>query len=321
MNAAIVTDFASAPAYGSFEQQPVAREGEVLVRVRAAALSSLVKLQAAGKHYSSPASPPFVPGNDGVGLLPDGSRVYFLFPRAPFGSMAEQTVVPERNIVAVPDALSDEAAAAMANPGMASWAALLTRAHLVRGESVLVNGATGVAGQQAVQAARALGAARIVVTGRKAAELDALRDLGATDQVLLGSSADETQARLRTVTDIQHIDVVLDYLWGASALAILRTFAGKGTASGEHRVRFVQIGSISGEEIALPAHILRSSGLELLGSGLGSLSQAEILAALKIQYDWAASHGLRISTKSVPLSRVTEAWNTAESGTRTVLIP
>lgn len=320
MNAAIVTDFASAPAYGNFEQQPVAQEGEVLVRVRAAALSGLVKLQAAGKHYSSPAGTPFVPGNDGVGLLPDGVRVYFLFPRAPFGSMAEETVVRKDNILAVPDALSDEAAAAMANPGMASWAALLARAHFVRGESVLINGATGVAGQQAVQAAKALGARRIVVTGRKAAELDALRDLGATDQVVLGSSADETQARLRNVTDIQHIDVVLDYLWGASALAILKMFAGNGSATGEHRVRFVQIGSISGEDIALPAHILRSSGIELLGSGLGSLSQAEILAALKTQFDWAASHGLRIATKSVPLSRVAEAWKTAESGTRTVLI-
>jgi NADPH:quinone reductase-like Zn-dependent oxidoreductase len=256
-----------------------------------------------------------------VGLLPDDTRVYFLFPRAPFGSMAEQTVVSRNNTLPVPDGLSDEAAAAMANPGMASWGALLGRAHFVRGESVLINGATGVAGQQAVQAAKALGASRIVVTGRNAAALDALRDLGATDQVLLGTSAEETQAHLRAVIDGQHTDVVLDYLWGSSALAILTTFAGKGSPAGEPRVRFVQIGSASAEEIALPSHLLRSSGIELLGSGLGSLSQAQILSALKLQYEWAATHDLRISVNPVPLFRVAEAWNTAESGTRTVLIP
>ena len=87
MKAAIVHAFDQPPRYGEFEAQPAAA-GEVLVRVRAAALSQLVRAQASGKHYSSPRSLPAVPGVDGVGLLEDGTRVYFAFPRAPHGAGA-----------------------------------------------------------------------------------------------------------------------------------------------------------------------------------------------------------------------------------------
>ncbi len=254
-------------------------------------------------------------------MLPDGKRVYFLFPRAPFGSMAEETVVARRNTLSVPEALPDETAAAMANPGMASWGALLGRARFVRGESVLINGATGVAGQQAVQAAKALGSRRIVVTGRNSEALADLRELGATDLVVLTPSSEEIKANLQASLAGDRPDVVLDYLWGASALAILEAFAGNGSETGEAPLRFVQIGSISGEAIALPAHILRSSNLHLLGSGVGSLSLEEILCALEAQFQCAASQGIEIKVNALPLAKVADAWNTTESGTRTVLVP
>jgi NADPH:quinone reductase-like Zn-dependent oxidoreductase len=93
MRAAMVEDFSRPPRYGE-TSLPVANEGEVLLQVRAAALSNLVRSQANGLHYSSVAAFPFTPGNDGVGIVPeDGSRVYFIAPRAPFGSMAEYSVV------------------------------------------------------------------------------------------------------------------------------------------------------------------------------------------------------------------------------------
>jgi hypothetical protein len=55
---------------------------------------SVVKSRASGRHHSSSGQFPFVAGIDGVGRLDDGSRVYFVLPRAPYGGMAEQTVVP-----------------------------------------------------------------------------------------------------------------------------------------------------------------------------------------------------------------------------------
>ena len=321
MDAAVVKDFASAPEFGIFDQPLDPPDGEVRVRVRAAALSNLVKAQASGKHCSSRTVLPFIPGNDGVGTLSDGKRVYFLFPRAPFGSMAEETVVAKSNILSVPDTLSDETAAAMANPGMGSWGALLGRAHFVNGESVLINGATGVAGQQAVQAAKALGARRIVVAGRNSEALASLRDLGATDFVTVTPSIEETKDNFRASLNENRPDVVLDYLWGASALAILEAFAGNGSETGEPPSRFVQIGSVSSEVIELPAHILRSSGWQLVGSGIGSLSRAEIMRALQAQYQWAASEGVKINVETKPLTSVADAWSSMESGKRIVLIP
>jgi NADPH:quinone reductase-like Zn-dependent oxidoreductase len=146
MKAAIVSSYERVPEYGEFEE-PMAKNNETLITVKAAALSRLVQAQAAGQHYSSDGRFPFVPGGDGVGVLPDGQRVYFAFPTPPFGSMAERTVVPASLWVSLPDDLDEVTAAAAANPGMSSCAALMERAKLRKGESVLINGATGVSGR------------------------------------------------------------------------------------------------------------------------------------------------------------------------------
>ena len=53
-----------------------------------------VKSRASGTHYSAPGQLPFIVGVDGVGRLDDGTRVYFVLPKAPYGSVAERAVVP-----------------------------------------------------------------------------------------------------------------------------------------------------------------------------------------------------------------------------------
>jgi len=153
MKAALVLEAGQTPVYGDF-QEPVPASDEVLVTVKAAALSNVVKSRASGAHYSSSGELPFVVGIDGVGRLNDGDRVYFVLPRAPFGSMSERTVVRASQCIYVPDDLDDVTAAAIANPGLSAWAALKERAKLVAGETVLVNGATGTAGRLAVQIAK-----------------------------------------------------------------------------------------------------------------------------------------------------------------------
>src|SRR5690242_14933627 len=115
MKAAVVTSFERPPRFGDFEE-PTPTGDEVIVTVKAAALSNLVRFVAAGKHPSS-VPPPFVPGVDGVGLV-DGERVYCAFPKAPFGTMAERTVVPRPQCVRVPVGVNDLTVAAAANPGM-----------------------------------------------------------------------------------------------------------------------------------------------------------------------------------------------------------
>jgi NADPH:quinone reductase-like Zn-dependent oxidoreductase len=128
-------------------------------------MSQVVKSRASGAHYSSSGKFPFVVGIDGVGRLDDGRRVYFILPRAPYGGMAQQTVAPSAQCLALPDELDDVTAAAIANPGVSSWAAYTERAKLKAGETVLVNGATGAAGRLAVQIAKHLGAKKVIATG------------------------------------------------------------------------------------------------------------------------------------------------------------
>ncbi len=178
MKAAIVTGPGRVPIYAEFDM-PIAGEGEELISVRASALSNLTKSRAAGSHYSSAGVFPAIAGTDGVGLAGDGRRLYFAMPEAPYGALAEFCPVSARRCVEVPDSLDDITAAAIANPGMSAWAALVERAHLVAGETVLVNGATGTAGRIAVQLAKFLGAGKVIATARNAQELEEVRQLGA----------------------------------------------------------------------------------------------------------------------------------------------
>ncbi|MEN3553565.1 zinc-binding alcohol dehydrogenase family protein, partial [Klebsiella pneumoniae] len=106
MKAAVVFDLAEGPVWADFiDPQPA--PGQTLIDVRAAAISHVVKARASGRHYSFDGNLPFVPGIDGVGTTPQGQRVYFAFPTAPFGSMAQRAPVALQNCLPLPDALDD----------------------------------------------------------------------------------------------------------------------------------------------------------------------------------------------------------------------
>ncbi|RYZ09739.1 MAG: zinc-binding alcohol dehydrogenase family protein [Myxococcales bacterium] len=311
MKAAIVEKFGAAPTYGNF-REPEAGEGETVVRVHAAALSPIVRALASGRHYASGASAGFVPGVDGVGTDPSGKRVYFLFPKAPFGSMAQQAVAMAGMTVPVPESLSDEQAATIATSGLASWVALSRRAPFPKGGVVLVNGATGAAGRMALQTARFFGAGKVIALGRNRAKLEAL---DADVKLHL-----EDEALLRAQFD-QGVDVVLDFLWGDPAVRVLRAATeGRGSRSGEPRLRFVQVGTAAGDEIPLRGDRLRSTGIELLGSGIGSLSVKELLAGADELLAAAPGAGFHAPFRSLPLSQVAEAWN-LEPEERLVFVP
>ena len=139
---------------------------------------------------------PFVPGVDGAGRLEDGTRVYFGISRAPFGTFAEQALAASWMTIPLPDGLDDATAAGIANPAMSSWVALTSRAKFVAGESVLILGATGAAGQLAVQIARRRGARRVVAAGRNPEALQKLMSLGADSVISLDQEPDALVAAL-----------------------------------------------------------------------------------------------------------------------------
>ena len=312
MKAAIITSAGQTPLFGDFAD-PVPSEGKEMVTVSASALSQFSKSRSSGGHYSAGGQFPSVPGADGVGRTEDGRRVYFVLPEAPYGALAEKSLVRSQQCIAVPDGMDDVTAAAIANPGMSAWAALVERAHLQPGETVLVNGATGTAGRLAVQLAKHLGAGKVIGTGRNESELKQLTSLGA-DVVIpftlgvfhpLGGN----QYEKALIDEFSHgIDVVIDYLWGESAKTVIFAIA-KGVEDARP-VRFINVGGASREEnVELPGAALRSSAIQLMGSGLKSVPFPKLLASIKSVFDAVGPAGLEIATTTMPLSAISEAWN------------
>ena len=314
MKAALVLSAGQTPTYADFPR-PVASAEDNLIKVSASALSPLSKGRASGRHYSSTSQFPFVAGSDGVGRLEDGTRVYFALPAPPHGGMAEFTVVPADRCVALPEGLDEVTAAAIANPGMSSWAAYKERAKLKAGETVLINGATGMAGRLAVQIAKHLGAKKVIATGRNPESLRTLASLGADMTIALVENKASLESSFKEEF-ASGIDVVIDYLWGKSAEALLAARAQVGGSMGS--TRYVEVGTGSGAEINLPGAVLRSSAIELMGSGIGSVSSARLIACIAELFEATVPGGFQIAVKSVPLSEVETAWTRDDNAVRTV---
>jgi NADPH:quinone reductase-like Zn-dependent oxidoreductase len=317
LKAGIIRAAGTTPVYGDFES-PVASEGKEVINVRASALSPLSKSRASGSHYSSEGVFPAVAGVDGIGFTADGRRVYFALPEAPYGALAEKCLVRSGHCIAVPDGLDDITAAAIANPGMSAWAALVLRAELRPGETVLVNGATGSAGGLAVQLAKHLGAGKVIATGRNESELGKLKSLGADATIQFTLDADhargaqgaEQYEQALIAEFAQGIDVVVDYLWGQSAQTIIVAVAK--AVEDAHPVRFVHVGEAGGEHtIELPGAALRSSAITLMGSGIRSVPLPKLLDSIRNVLEAAGPAKLQIATKAVPLSAIEETWNAA----------
>jgi NADPH2:quinone reductase len=320
MNAAVVSTFDAPPRYSVFAE-PIAAEGEKIVQVTAAGLHPIVRSLAKGTHYGSTGELPFIPGVDGVGRLEDGTRVYFGVLRRPFGTFAERAPAANWACLPLPEGISDVTAAGIANPGMSSWVALTVRAKFVVGESVLILGATGVAGQLAVQAAKRLGARRVIAAGRNPQALQKLPQLGADAIISLDQEHEALVSAFRREWAEAGVDVVLDYLWGPPAESVLEAISQKGLRNAASRVRFVQIGASAGNPISLSADTLRSSQIELLGSGSGSASLDQIWRALAEFFSVAVREPFQFNTKIAPLRDIEALWNSPEQGVRVVFQP
>ncbi|HVW70841.1 MAG TPA: zinc-binding alcohol dehydrogenase family protein [Steroidobacteraceae bacterium] len=314
MKAALVVEPGQTPVYRDFPE-PVPAPGKVIIRVTAAALSHVTRSRASGTHYSSHGELPFVAGVDGTGVTQAGQRVYFFFPQHPHGGMAELTLADEQHCVALPKDLDEKLAAAIAIPGISSWAALLERAQLRAGETVLINGATGTSGRLAIQIAKHLGAGKVIATGRRPS--DYLRALGADVIVQLVEDRDVLEQAFKEVFE-ERVDIVLDYLWGSSAETLIVAAAKAGPEGVP--IRYVEIGSISGPDITLPSAALRSSSLQLMGSGLSSVPLPRLLAAIEGVLNAAPAAGLAAAIKLEPLANISQAW-AEETGARIVLVP
>jgi len=317
MKAAVITKPGGTPVFADFDN-PVPQKDEELILVTASALSQVTKSRASGAHHTSPGSLPAVVGTDGVGRTQDGRRVYFVLPEEPFGAMAEMAAVSMDQCIPLPADVDDLTAAAIAIPGMSSWAALKERAHLIAGENVLINGATGTSGRLAVQIAKYLGAKRVIATGRNVSALEQVKALGADVTISLNQSSEELETAFQEQFGGEGVDVVLDYLWGQSAETLIVSAARAGKEGAP--IRFVQIGALSGRNITLPSAALRSSALVLMGSGIGSISLKALVGAIRGVFQAVVPGNLKIETKVVPLADVEDTWNKESGASRVVFV-
>ena len=307
MKAAVLRSAGSTPVYADFPDPDIG-DGEVFVKGRASSIKRIDRGIASGQHYLKHETFPLVVGVDGIGELADGQRVYFGGVRAPYGAMAEAAPARQGFLIPLEVDIDDTLAAALPNAAMSSWLPLQWHAKLQPGETVLILGATGSSGQLALQVAKHLGADRIVVAGRNRTALDALLGAGADAAISLTGEDDEVIEAFREAGGDAGYDVVLDYLWakplelfGASLMAGKVDYTRKQT-------RLVQVGNMAGPDATVPANLLRSTGLRLMGSGAGSVDPREILLMIPEVWKLAAAGTLTMAIEEVPLADIETAW-------------
>jgi NADPH:quinone reductase-like Zn-dependent oxidoreductase len=312
MKAAVVFTKGEMPKYADFPEPIASNNNEIVMSVKAVAITNLDKGIASGHHYSSEKENKngFVVGSDGIGILEDGTRVYA---RGISGTIAERAIVDKNRMVVLPDAIDEAVAAAMPNAVAGSAMALRFRAAIQAGETVLINGATGFTGQMAIQIAKHYGAKKVIVTGRNEKTLQSLLKLGADEFVLLKQNEESLISQLKEIHQNTPIDIVLDYLWGHSAEIILSVLKGDGNFT--HKTRYISVGSMSGDSIQLSASILRSVDLQLSGSGLGSWTREEVkllfTEILPEMFLLASQNKLQVTIEKVNLIDIEKMWNAA----------
>jgi NADPH2:quinone reductase len=317
MQAAMVRELGAIPQPETV-LEPVRSPGQSLVEMTAVGLNPVDLAIVGGTFYGGHPPLPFAAGREGVGRVIEGDRfapgthVYTV--KAASGTLAERFLVDETQGWELPAGADDVTAAALGIAGMAAWVAVQDRARLAPGERVLVLGATGTVGSIAVQAARLLGAGRIVAAGRDGRRLERARRLGADAVVVMDDGVDLERA-IRDAFPGGGPDVVIDPVWGAPALAAMRI--------GELNMRLVNLGQAAGAELTLPSATVRGKRLQIIGHSVFETPLDVMRDAHHALIGHAGSGALSVEVETAQLANVAEAWlrQTAGPPAKLVITP
>jgi NADPH2:quinone reductase len=285
---------------------PMRGDGEALIEVKAAAINPVDLSIAAGRYYAGAPEVPYVPGKEGVGvvkaghLLPAG-KAYWFETRGGLGgpgSFAELVSVEEDRTIEVPYGLDGPTAASIGIAGLTAWLALEYRASLGPGECVLVLGASGAVGRFAIQAAKLMGAGRVIAAARDQRGLARAAELGADATVNLALERDLPKA-LRDAAETD-IDVVVDPLWGVPATEAMEAVG--------YRARFVNLGQSAAPEASLRSASVRGKLLDVMGFALAAVPHDVKASAYTLMAAHVAEGRLIADHETVPLSAVGDAW-------------
>jgi NADPH2:quinone reductase len=223
-------------------EQPTPGEGQVLVRVRAAALNFPDVLVVQGKYQERPALP-FTPGVELCGEVVETGQRVIGSPSGGFGAFAEYALMDAGNTWPVPEGMPDEKAAALYLTYQTGHVGLHRRARLQPGEWLLVHAGAGGVGSAAIQLGKAAGA-RVIATAGGARKVEVCRELGA-DHVV-DYTAEDFVPVVKEVTGGHGADVVYDPVGGDVFDRSRRCIAFEG--------RLVVVGFTSGRIPEAPAN-------------------------------------------------------------------
>lgn len=301
MRAAVVRELGRLPELGEVPD-PQPSDGRDVVDVAAAGLNPIDVAVGAGRFFGGHPEPPYVPGAEGVARFGDGRLGYLhgdgLGVRRD-GTFAERTLYPVDEAVPVPEGVEPALAAALGVAGLAGWLPLVWRAPVHEGETVLVLGATGSVGLVLVQAAKLLGAGRVVAAGRNEEALRRAAERGADATVQLDSADDAAEA-IGDACGGEGPSLVCDPLWGPPAEAAVRAAA--------RGARIVNLGQSAGPEATFASADVRGRQLEILGYSNFAVPRDVLAAEYQRLCEHAARGDIQLDVETVPLEAIGEAW-------------
>ena len=287
--------------------------GEAVYEVSTVSLNPIDVNVGAGRYFGGHPEFPYVPGCEGVGRGPDGTRVYLFgdgLGVARDGLLAERAAAPAALGIPLPDEVSDEIAASCGIAGMAGWMPVAWRAPVRKDDRVLVLGATGTVGLVATQAAKLLGAERVVAVGRNPERLKRAVELGADATVSL--EEDDLVAAFTEAAGGNGPTYIVDTLWGPPAVAAIRAAA--------PGWRLVQIGQSAGAEAQLASAPIRGKVGEIYGYTDFAVPEDEFREHYLDLVGHAAAGKIVFDLATYPLERIAEAWQRQADGANAKIV-
>ena len=319
MRAVLIEELGKLPKLGD-AAEPSRGDGQTLLEVLAAGLNPVDVAVGSGKFFAGHPDLPYIAGGEVVGRVLEsdthepGSIVYGGMEGlgiARDGGFAETAVVSDIGTAEIPKDADPAVAVGLGIAGLAGWVPLSWRAPVEPGDRVLVLGATGTVGLVAVQAARELGAERVVAAGRRPDGLERAKEAGA-DAVVKIDDVGDLSGAFKEAAGGDGPTYIFDPLWGAPLVAALEA-APNGS-------RVVNLGQSAGPIAEVPSGLVRGKSLDIFGYTNFSVPKDRLNQEYKSLVGAAASGRVRIDVERYPLDRAAEAWRRQVEGTDVKLV-
>lgn len=261
--------------------------GADLVEIATSALNPIDISIGSGRFYGGSPPTPYVVGSEGVGTTAEGRRVWVR------GRQVMSEVVDASRLWTfdLPEGVDDGTALGCGIAGLTAWLAVYWRAPVRSGETVLVLGASGTLGSVAVQAAKLLGAGRVIGAARRTE--------------LVPASADEV-FDLTSDSDLPGAELIVDGLWGEPIERAL--------AAAPAGVRVVHLGQSAGPTATLQSGWVRGKVATVIGHSLFDVPEEVAAPAFRQLCEHARDGRIAVETESYPLDAIAEAWTRQASG-------